>query len=66
MVELKTAAEIEQMRVAGRAVASALAAVKKEAAVGMSLRELDNVATAGARTPRSASASVRRAPRTWS
>ncbi|MFI7062156.1 type I methionyl aminopeptidase [Kribbella sp. NPDC050124] len=44
MVELKTPAEIEQMRAAGRVVASALAAVKKEAAVGMSLRELDAVA----------------------
>lgn len=44
MVELKTAAEIEGMRAAGRVVASALAAVKKEAAVGVSLRELDEVA----------------------
>jgi methionyl aminopeptidase len=44
MVELKTAAEIEQMRAAGRVVASALAAVKKEASVGVSLRELDGVA----------------------
>ena len=45
MVELKTAAEIEQMRAAGRVVAAALAAVrKKEAAVGVSLRELDEVA----------------------
>ena len=53
MVELKTPAEIEQMRAAGRVVANALAAVKKEAAVGVSLRELDEVArdvlrTAGA------------------
>ncbi|HEU4945859.1 MAG TPA: type I methionyl aminopeptidase [Kribbella sp.] len=44
MVELKTAAEIEQMRAAGRVVATALAAVKKEASVGVSLRELDTVA----------------------
>ncbi|MFC5266495.1 type I methionyl aminopeptidase [Kribbella qitaiheensis] len=53
MVELKTAAEIEQMRTAGQVVAAALTAVKKEAAVGVSLRELDEVArdvlrTAGA------------------
>jgi methionyl aminopeptidase len=53
MVELKTAAEIEQMRTAGQVVAAALIAVKKEAAVGVSLRELDEVArdvlrTAGA------------------
>lgn len=44
MVELKTPAEIEHMRAAGRVVANALAAVKKEAAVGVSLRELDDVA----------------------
>ncbi|GAB2631127.1 type I methionyl aminopeptidase [Kribbella swartbergensis] len=44
MVELKTPAEIERMREAGRAVATALAAVKKQAAPGMSLRELDEVA----------------------
>ncbi|TCC39138.1 type I methionyl aminopeptidase [Kribbella capetownensis] len=44
MVELKTPAEIERMREAGRVVANALAAVKKEAAVGVSLRELDDVA----------------------
>jgi methionyl aminopeptidase len=44
MVELKTAAEIEQMRAAGKVVAAALTAVKKEAAVGVSLRELDEVA----------------------
>jgi methionyl aminopeptidase len=44
MVELKTAAEIAEMRAAGRVVASVLAAVKKEAAVGVSLRELDTVA----------------------
>jgi methionyl aminopeptidase len=44
MVELKTAAEIEQMRAAGQVVAAALTAVKKEAAVGVSLRQLDEVA----------------------
>ena len=44
MVELKTPAEIEQMRTAGRVVANALQAVKKEASVGVSLRELDEVA----------------------
>jgi methionyl aminopeptidase len=44
MVELKTTAEIEQMRAAGRVVASALAAAKKEAVAGVSLRELDEVA----------------------
>jgi methionyl aminopeptidase len=44
MVELKTAAQIEQMRAAGRVVAAVLAAVKKEASVGVSLRELDGVA----------------------
>lgn len=44
MVELKTAAEIEQMRAAGRVVAATLGAVKKHAAVGVSLRELDGVA----------------------
>jgi len=44
MVELKTAAEIELMRAAGRVVAAALTAVKKEAAVGVSLLELDHVA----------------------
>ncbi|MFI5711807.1 type I methionyl aminopeptidase [Kribbella sp. NPDC051620] len=44
MVELKTADQIEQMRAAGRVVASALIAVKKHASVGVSLRELDEVA----------------------
>ncbi|GAA1563745.1 type I methionyl aminopeptidase [Kribbella hippodromi] len=44
MVELKTPAQIEQMRAAGRVVANALAAVKKAAAVGVSLLELDEVA----------------------
>jgi methionyl aminopeptidase len=44
MVELKTAAEIERMRAAGRVVAAALSAVKKEASAGVSLQELDQVA----------------------
>ncbi|MFK4086733.1 type I methionyl aminopeptidase [Kribbella sp. NPDC020789] len=44
MVERKTPAEIEAMRAAGRVVGSALAAVKKAAAVGVTLRELDEVA----------------------
>ncbi|MFF0264911.1 type I methionyl aminopeptidase [Kribbella sp. NPDC004536] len=53
MVELKTPAEIEQMRAAGRVVANALQTVKKHATAGVSLLELDVVArdvlrTAGA------------------
>jgi methionyl aminopeptidase len=44
MVEIKTDAEIEAMREAGRVVALALAAVRERAAVGVSLRELDAVA----------------------
>lgn len=44
MVELKTPAEIQLMREAGRVVGTALAAVKKSAAPGVSLRELDEVA----------------------
>lgn len=44
MVELKTADELDVMREAGRVVATALAACRKEAAVGVSLRELDTVA----------------------
>ncbi|MFC0628858.1 type I methionyl aminopeptidase [Kribbella deserti] len=44
MVELKTADEIEQMRAAGRVVALALATVRKEAAVGVTTRQLDAVA----------------------
>jgi methionyl aminopeptidase len=44
MVELKTPAEIEQMRAAGRVVATALQTVKKHAAAGVSLRELDEIA----------------------
>lgn len=56
MVELKTRAEIEAMREAGRVVARALAAVRKRAAVGVSLLELDQearavLADAGASSP---------------
>lgn len=43
-VELKTAREIALMREAGRVVAHALEAVRDRAAVGVSLRELDQVA----------------------
>jgi methionyl aminopeptidase len=46
MVELKTRAEIEAMREAGRVVARALAAVREHAAVGVTLRELDEIAHA--------------------
>ncbi len=46
MVELKTPGEIEAMRAAGAVVAAALAAVRAEAAVGVSLRHLDEVARA--------------------
>ncbi|MBW5481931.1 type I methionyl aminopeptidase [Streptomyces bambusae] len=46
MVELKTTDEIDAMREAGRVVARALAAVRKEARVGSSLRELDGTARA--------------------
>jgi methionyl aminopeptidase len=45
MVELKTESEIAVMRAAGRVVAEALAAVRKEAVPGTSLLELDAVAT---------------------
>ncbi|MFF7081170.1 type I methionyl aminopeptidase [Streptomyces lavendulae] len=56
MVELKTNREIDEMRAAGRVVARALAAVRKAAGVGVSLRELDAVARtvlhgAGASSP---------------
>ncbi|WP_328991012.1 type I methionyl aminopeptidase [Kribbella sp. NBC_01245] len=56
MVELKTPDEIERMRAAGRIVAEALAAVRKEAAVGVTTRELDAIArevlaAAGATSP---------------
>jgi len=56
MVEIKTDTELEAMREAGRVVAHALAAVRETAAVGVSLRELDEaaravLAEAGARSP---------------
>ncbi|MFL6127449.1 MAG: type I methionyl aminopeptidase [Mycobacteriales bacterium] len=44
MVEVKSAAEVDAMRAAGRVVAAALAAVLERAAVGVPLRELDSVA----------------------
>jgi methionyl aminopeptidase len=44
MVELKTPAELDLMRQAGKVVAAALAATKEAAAPGVSLRELDTVA----------------------
>jgi methionyl aminopeptidase len=44
VVELKTPTEIEAMRAAGRVVASALAAVRAQAAIGVKLSELDQVA----------------------
>jgi methionyl aminopeptidase len=46
VVELKSPAEIEAMRAAGRVVAIALAQMRKQAAVGVSLLELDEVARA--------------------
>jgi methionyl aminopeptidase len=44
VVELKSPAEIEAMRAAGRVVATALGQMRKQAAVGVSLLELDEVA----------------------
>ncbi|MEV6282353.1 type I methionyl aminopeptidase [Kribbella sp. NPDC051770] len=44
MVDLKTPAEVEAMHAAGQIVAAALTAVKAAAAVGVSLRELDEIA----------------------
>ncbi|GAA2253209.1 MULTISPECIES: type I methionyl aminopeptidase [Kitasatospora] len=44
MVEIKTDAALDAMREAGRVVADALDAVRRTAAVGVSLRELDEVA----------------------
>jgi methionyl aminopeptidase len=44
MVELKTPAELDIMRRAGKVVAAALAATKAAAAPGVSLRELDAIA----------------------
>jgi methionyl aminopeptidase len=56
MVELKTRGEIEAMREAGRIVAQALAAARENAAVGVTLKELDEIAhsvirDAGATSP---------------
>ncbi|MFD8706049.1 type I methionyl aminopeptidase [Kitasatospora sp. NPDC059648] len=56
MVELKSDTALAGMREAGRVVANALAAVQREAVVGVSLRELDEVArgvlaAAGATSP---------------
>ena len=56
MVELKTRAEIEAMREAGRVVARALTAVREQAAVGVTLTALDRtardvLAEAGATSP---------------
>lgn len=56
MVEIKTADALDAMREAGRVVANALAATRAAAAVGVRLRELDEVARgvlreAGARSP---------------
>jgi len=44
MIELKTSGELAAMRHAGRVVAHALAAIRDHAEVGVSLRELDEVA----------------------
>jgi methionyl aminopeptidase len=46
MVEFKTPGEIESIRAAGRIVADILAAVRAEAAVGVRLADLDEVARA--------------------
>jgi methionyl aminopeptidase len=46
MPELKTEAELAVMREAGQIVAAALDAARRHAAVGVSLRELDDVAAA--------------------
>ncbi len=56
MVEIKTAAEIQAMRAAGRVVAQILAAVHDQAKAGMRLTELDEIARdvlaqAGASSP---------------
>jgi len=44
VIEIKGDAAIEKMREAGRVVANALDAVRREAAIGVSLAELDEVA----------------------
>ncbi|GAA1694351.1 type I methionyl aminopeptidase [Fodinicola feengrottensis] len=46
MVEQKTEAELAAMREAGRVVANALAAAREAASIGVSLKELDEVAHA--------------------
>ncbi|MFE9392528.1 type I methionyl aminopeptidase [Streptomyces sp. NPDC006784] len=46
MVEIKTDAALDAMREAGRVVARALAAAREAAGIGVSLRELDEVARA--------------------
>ncbi|MFF4960635.1 type I methionyl aminopeptidase [Streptomyces sp. NPDC001222] len=56
MVEIKTDAALDAMREAGRVVAQALTAAREAAGVGVSLKELDEVARtvltkAGARSP---------------
>ncbi|WP_413101366.1 type I methionyl aminopeptidase [Streptomyces sp. Inha503] len=56
MVEIKTDASLDAMREAGRVVASALDAAQRAAAIGVSLRELDEAARevlreAGASSP---------------
>ncbi|MFF0740109.1 type I methionyl aminopeptidase [Streptomyces sp. NPDC004111] len=56
MVEIKTDTSVDAMREAGRVVARALTAVREKAAVGVTLRELDEVARgvlreAGATSP---------------
>ncbi|WP_409494076.1 type I methionyl aminopeptidase [Amycolatopsis sp. cmx-11-12] len=44
MVELKSAAELDAMRESGRVVAQTLQAVKEASAIGVSLKELDEIA----------------------
>lgn len=44
MIEIKTGGELDAMRAAGRVVARTLQTVRGEAAIGVSLRELDEVA----------------------
>jgi len=56
VIDIKSEAALEAMREAGRVVAVALAAVRSEAAIGVSLADLDEVAhevlrKAGARSP---------------
>ena len=46
MIELKSAAELDAMRQAGKVVAATLAAVRDQAAVGVTLLELDELASA--------------------